>query len=95
MEQAELERLELEKEISQFLAQSFLELDEGERQSLAAQVPAAVTPVPASEPGIDLIDLRLLLPLPQGPLDRTMDAGVGVNAVEVEQFPNQGLPLAG
>ena len=32
MEQAELERLELEKEISQFLAQSFLELDEGERQ---------------------------------------------------------------
>jgi DNA-binding MarR family transcriptional regulator len=32
MEQAEIERLELEKEISQFLAQSFLELDEGERQ---------------------------------------------------------------
>jgi DNA-binding MarR family transcriptional regulator len=32
MEQAEMERLELEKEISQFLAQSFLELDEGERQ---------------------------------------------------------------
>ena len=32
MKQAESERLELEKEISQFLAQSFLELDEGERQ---------------------------------------------------------------
>ena len=32
MEQAEIERLELEKEISQFLAQAFLELDEGERQ---------------------------------------------------------------
>lgn len=32
MQQAEIERLELEKEISQFLAQSFLELDEGERQ---------------------------------------------------------------
>jgi DNA-binding MarR family transcriptional regulator len=32
MEQLEIERLELEKEISQFLAQSFLELDEGERQ---------------------------------------------------------------
>jgi len=32
MEQAEIERLELEKEVSQFLAQSFLELDEGERQ---------------------------------------------------------------
>ena len=32
MEQAEIERLVLEKEISQFLAQSFLELDEGERQ---------------------------------------------------------------
>src|SRR5579864_843620 len=32
MEQAEIERLELEKEISNFLAQSFLELDEGERQ---------------------------------------------------------------
>ena len=31
MEQIEIERLELEKEISQFLAQSFLELDEGER----------------------------------------------------------------
>ena len=32
MEQAEIEHLELVKEISQFLAQSFLELDEGERQ---------------------------------------------------------------
>jgi len=32
MQQAEIERLELEKEISQFLARSFLELDEGERQ---------------------------------------------------------------
>jgi DNA-binding MarR family transcriptional regulator len=32
MEQAEIERLELVKEISQFLGQSFLELDEGERQ---------------------------------------------------------------
>jgi DNA-binding MarR family transcriptional regulator len=32
MGQAEPERLELEKEISNFLAQSFLELDEGERQ---------------------------------------------------------------
>jgi DNA-binding MarR family transcriptional regulator len=32
MEQAEIARLELEKDISQFLAQSFLELDEGERQ---------------------------------------------------------------
>jgi DNA-binding MarR family transcriptional regulator len=32
MKQVEIERLELEKEISQFLAQSFLELDEGERQ---------------------------------------------------------------
>jgi DNA-binding MarR family transcriptional regulator len=32
MEQDEIERLELEKEISDFLAQSFLELDEGERQ---------------------------------------------------------------
>jgi len=32
MEQVEIERLALEKEISQFLAQSFLELDEGERQ---------------------------------------------------------------
>jgi DNA-binding MarR family transcriptional regulator len=32
MNQVEIERLELEKEISRFLAQSFLELDEGERQ---------------------------------------------------------------
>lgn len=32
MEQVEIDRLALEKEISQFLAQSFLELDEGERQ---------------------------------------------------------------
>jgi len=32
MEQTQIERLELEQEISQFLAQSFLELDEGERQ---------------------------------------------------------------
>ncbi len=32
MGQAERERLELEKDISLFLAQSFLELDEGERQ---------------------------------------------------------------
>src|SRR5215469_18723341 len=32
MEQVETERLKLEKQISQFLAQSFLELDEGERQ---------------------------------------------------------------
>jgi DNA-binding MarR family transcriptional regulator len=32
MGQVEIERLELAKEISQFLAQSFLELDEGERQ---------------------------------------------------------------
>lgn len=32
MGQVEPERLELEKEISQFLSQSFLELDEGERQ---------------------------------------------------------------
>ena len=32
MEQVKIDRLELEKEISQFLAQSFLELDEGERQ---------------------------------------------------------------
>lgn len=32
MEQVEIDRLELEKEISQFLSQSFLELDEGERQ---------------------------------------------------------------
>ena len=32
MDQIDIERLELEKEISQFLAQSFLELDEGERQ---------------------------------------------------------------
>lgn len=32
MHQVEIERLELEKEISQLLSQSFLELDEGERQ---------------------------------------------------------------
>lgn len=32
MKQVEIERRELEREISQFLAQSFLELDEGERQ---------------------------------------------------------------
>ena len=32
MAQVEIDRLELEKEISQFLSQSFLELDEGERQ---------------------------------------------------------------
>jgi DNA-binding MarR family transcriptional regulator len=32
MNQVEIERLELEKEISVFLAQSFLELDEGERR---------------------------------------------------------------
>src|SRR5579864_6457144 len=32
MGQVDLERFELEKEINQFLAQSFLELDEGERQ---------------------------------------------------------------
>lgn len=32
MKQVEIDRLELEKEISQFLAESFLELDEGERQ---------------------------------------------------------------
>jgi DNA-binding MarR family transcriptional regulator len=32
MNEDEVERLELEKEISQFLSQSFLELDEGERQ---------------------------------------------------------------
>jgi MarR family transcriptional regulator, organic hydroperoxide resistance regulator len=32
MAQVKIDRLELEKEISQFLAQSFLELDEGERQ---------------------------------------------------------------
>lgn len=32
MEQLEIERLELEKDISDFLSQSFLELDEGERQ---------------------------------------------------------------
>jgi DNA-binding MarR family transcriptional regulator len=32
MQSIEIERLELEKEISQSLAQSFLELDEGERQ---------------------------------------------------------------
>ena len=32
MQQVEIERLELEREISQFLSQSFLELDEGERQ---------------------------------------------------------------
>lgn len=32
MGQLELERLELEKDISDFLSQSFLELDEGERQ---------------------------------------------------------------
>src|SRR5437588_3138626 len=32
MQQVEIERLELEKEISNYLAQSFLELDEGERQ---------------------------------------------------------------
>lgn len=32
MRELEIERLELEKEISQFLARCFLELDEGERQ---------------------------------------------------------------
>ncbi len=32
MQQVEIDRLELEKEISDFLAQSFMELDEGERQ---------------------------------------------------------------
>jgi DNA-binding MarR family transcriptional regulator len=32
MGQLEMERLELEKDISDFLSQSFLELDEGERQ---------------------------------------------------------------
>src|SRR5579875_859743 len=32
MQQVEIDRPELEKEISDFLAQSFLELDEGERQ---------------------------------------------------------------
>jgi DNA-binding MarR family transcriptional regulator len=32
MDHADLDRIELEKEISIFLAQSFLELDEGERQ---------------------------------------------------------------
>lgn len=34
MQQPEIDRLELEKEISDFLAQSFMELDEGERQLL-------------------------------------------------------------
>src|SRR5579863_5953435 len=32
MKQVDIDRLELEKEIAQFLAQSFLELDDGERQ---------------------------------------------------------------
>ena len=41
------------------------------------------------------LELLLLLPLPQGPLRRPVDAGVGVIAVEVEQLGDQRLPLAG
>ena len=45
--------------------------------------------------GIQFLELLLLLPLPQGPFRRPVDAAVGVVAVEVEQLADQRLPLAG
>ena len=45
--------------------------------------------------GIDLPRASPLLPLPQGPFGRAVDAGVGIVAIEVEQLGDQGLAVAG
>ena len=63
---------------------------------LAVDEPAPLAPVlELAQLGIGGLELLLLLPLPQDPFRRPVDAGVGVVAVEVEQLGDQRLPLAG
>ena len=71
-------------------------LDHGERLPLAVDEPAPLAPVlDLHQLGIQFLELLLLLPLPQGPFRRPVDAAVGVVAVEIEQLADQWLPLAG
>ena len=65
--------------------------DQGEGLPLAVDEPAAVAPVlELGQLGIGGLELGLLVPLPQRPLGRAVDAGVGVVFVEVEQLGDQG-----
>ena len=53
-------------------------LDHGERLSLPVDVPPAVAPVlDLHQLGIQFLELLLLLPLPQGPFRRPVDAASG------------------
>ena len=53
-------------------------LDHGEGLSLPVDVPAAVAPVlELHQLGIQFLELLLLLPLPQGPFRRPVDAASG------------------
>ena len=70
--------------------------DHGERLPLTVDVPPRCPHVlELHQLGIHLLEFLLLPPLPQGPFRRTVDAGVGVVAVEVEQLGDQRLTLAG
>src|SRR5262249_60591710 len=69
-----------------------LDFDEG--LTLAVDVPAAVPPIFPLQLGVDLIDFRRLLPLPQGPLGRPVDAGVEVVFIEIQQPGDQRRSLA-
>ena len=60
-------------------------LDHGEGLPLAVHEPAAVPSVlELAQLGIQFLELLLLLPLSQGPFRRSVDAAVGVVAVQVE-----------
>ena len=71
-------------------------LDHGVGLSLPVDVPPPLAPVlELHQLGIQCLELLLLLPLPQGPFRRPVDAAVGVIAIEVEQLAGQRLPIAG
>ena len=67
-------------------------LDHGERLPLAVDDTSGGRRGPSSSlisSAIRFRELRLLVPLPQGPFGRAVDAGVGVVFVEVEQLGDQ------
>src|SRR4051812_13146992 len=69
-------------------------IDHGERLTLVVDVPATLAALlQLHQHHIALLELPLLPPLPQGPLRRTVDAGIGVVAVAVKQLADQRLPL--
>src|SRR5439155_2999903 len=46
------------------------------------------------QPGVGGLELLLLAPLPEGPPDRSVDAGIGVVAIALEEPADQVLALA-